>query len=68
MFISGCLLYLCVGAIARALERFQNLNVRSAPNGGKIGIGDVMHIGVDVFGSPANGTGSGEGAGVGERD
>jgi hypothetical protein len=34
----------------------------------EFGVGDIMHIGIAVFGSSANGTGSGEGAEVGERD
>jgi hypothetical protein len=42
------------GAIARVLERFQNLNVVPRRVAAEFGIGDVMHIEVDVFGLPAS--------------
>jgi hypothetical protein len=41
------------GAIARVLERFQNLNVIPRRVVAEFGIGDVVHIEVDVFGIPA---------------
>jgi hypothetical protein len=40
------------GAIARVLERFQNLNVVPRRVLAEFGIGDVVHIEVDVFGLP----------------
>jgi hypothetical protein len=40
------------GAIARVLERFQNLNVIPRRVSAEFGIGDVVHIEVDVFGLP----------------
>jgi len=41
------------GAIARVLERFQNLNVVPRRVVAEFGIGDVVYIEVDVFGLPA---------------
>ena len=38
------------GAIARVLERFQNLNVLPRRVVAEFGIGGVIHIEVDVFG------------------
>jgi len=40
------------GAIARVLERFQYLNVIPRRVSAEFGIGDVVHIEVDVFGFP----------------
>jgi hypothetical protein len=40
------------GAIARVLERFQNLNVVPRRVVAEFGIGDVVYIEVDVFGMP----------------
>ena len=40
------------GAIARVLERFQNLNVLPRRVAAEFGIGDIVHIEVDVFGVP----------------
>lgn len=40
------------GALARVLERFQNLNVVPRRVSAEFGISDVVHIEVDVFGLP----------------
>jgi hypothetical protein len=40
------------GAVARILERFQNLNVIPRRVSAEFGIGGVVHIEVDVFGLP----------------
>lgn len=41
------------GAIARVLERFQNLNVIPRRVAAEFGVDNVVHIEVDVFGLPA---------------
>jgi hypothetical protein len=40
------------GAVARVLERFQNLNIVPRRVSAEIGTNDVFHIEVDVFGLP----------------
>jgi hypothetical protein len=40
------------GAIARVLERFQNLNVLPRRVIAEFGINEIIHIEVDVFGMP----------------
>jgi hypothetical protein len=41
------------GAIARVIERFQNLNVLPRRVIAEFGINEIIHIQVDVFGVPA---------------
>ncbi len=40
------------GAIARVLERFQNLNITPRRVNAEFGSDDILHIAVDVFGVP----------------
>ncbi len=40
------------GAIARVVERFQNLNVLPRRISAEFGIDQIIHIEVDVFGMP----------------
>ena len=40
------------GAVARVLERFQNLNVLPRRVAAEFGVNDVVHIEVDVCGIP----------------